>query len=149
MAKTAETNELLTYEQFIQKLELTHSVQVSDPDAVAKSIVQKILDMDDVDQILSGNIGGVVHAEDLLDTPVTVTDVRYNKSDHADGLGFYAICDATKSDGTEIVFSIGSMNAMAQLFRLQSLDALPVTLKIVQSKKQTASGYYPMWLEKA
>lgn len=139
MAKTATKNvdDVVLYDQFVQKMELEHSVSVDDTADVQKRIVEKILTADDADTLF-GDDGDLFTAESLLNEPLTVERFHYLKSDYQDGLGFYAICEATRDNGEALVFSIGAMKAMAQLFKAEQLGALPRRLVIIQ--KTTRSG---------
>lgn len=116
-----------------------------DPAAVAASIVASILQAPDAQSVLQQ--ASTTQAVDVLDQRLLIRGQRFNKSDKADGPGFYAIIDAVSDDGEVMLITCGARNVMAQIYRLGELGALPCHAAIVQQDKPTAAGFYPMSLE--
>jgi hypothetical protein len=116
-----------------------------DPAAVAASIVASILAAPDAESVLQQ--ASTTAAEDVLGQRLLIRGQRFNKSDKADGPGFYALIDAVNDDGEVMLITCGARNVMAQIYRLSELNALPCHAAIVQQEKPTAAGFYPMSLE--
>lgn len=121
-----------------------------DSDEMILAMAQRILDnQDDVDAILGGS--EVIHAKDILDTPLTIREVTFNKGDFADGAGVYAVVVAHTLVNPDDVVTItcGGTNVCAQLLALQKGGHLPmVGIQFVEAPRPTKNGYYPLWLRK-
>lgn len=117
-------------------------------DQVAIDIIARILKADSVEDVLGG--GQATHARDFLDTPFTLTGVRFNKSTF-DGQGptFYALLSGANGDGEPVTITCGAKNVIAQAWKLNDMGALPLAVELKQSQKPTAAGFHVMWLEAA
>lgn len=142
------TTQSLTLKQMVELMGVNANVRTSDPKAVQEEILGKILAADTIDAVFE-NVGSLTHSDELLGKPVTILSVKYNRSDYADGLGFYAVAEFVDENGVRDNAAIGSTNAMAQLFRLDTLEAFPLKMTLTQTQKPTAQGYYPQFFVKA
>lgn len=122
-----------------------HSQITEDPAAVAAAIVADILAAKTIDDVFAQQ--DTTHAEDILGERLMVRSVKWLGSDKADGPGFYSLLDAVDDAGTVRLVTCGARSVMAQLFRLQELNAFPLYVAIVQADRATAAGYFPMRLE--
>lgn len=118
------------------------------PDQIAIDIIARILNADSVDAVLGTS--AATHARDYLDVPFALTNVRFNKSD-IDGTGpdFYALLEGFDDNGEPQVITCGARNVIAQAWKLQDMDALPVRVVLKESAKATSAGFKVMWLEAA
>lgn len=118
------------------------------PEQVTIDIIGRILNATSVADVLGGN--NAISADDYLDKPFALTAVRFNKSTFEDaGPKFYALLTGANTDGEEVVITCGARNVIAQAWKLQDMDALPLAVQLKQSSKPTAAGFYVMWLEAA
>ena len=118
-----------------------------DPQQAALDMVTRILSSESIEDVLEGK--AAVHASDVLGQPLAVHGVRWNESDLADGAGFYALIDCVDADGQGFAVTCGAITVMAQLSRLDDLNAFPIALVITEASKPTKSGYRPMSLAKS
>lgn len=134
-------------EHFRNALELRATIRESSAEDATRSIIEKVLAFESADDILAGNVGGVLSSDSLIGVPLELFDVHWNQSDFNDGMfDYYAVVDAVKLEtGEKIVFSISATTAMAQLFKLEDGGHFPQRVMIVRSDKQTRNGYYPKW----
>ena len=117
-----------------------------DPLEVQLSMVSAILNATDIADVFSTQ-HDAQHMRDWIGIPFLCTGVKFNKSDQADGPGFYAVVDAVDKEGEKVVITSGAVQIMAQLFALNRLDGFPVMVCAREADKATASGYRPQWLE--
>lgn len=123
-------------------------VQERDPDQVAMDIIRRILDAETVDDVLGG--AGAIHARDFLGRPFMLADVRFNQSSfESAGPAFYALLEGADTDGQKVVITCGARNVIAQAWKLRDMGATPIAVQIVESQRETAAGFKPMWLEAA
>lgn len=150
MAKSTTPAEMdqQSLENFRSQLELRATIRESSSEDATRNIIEKVLAFENVDDILAGNVGGVLSSDSLIGEPLELLDVHWNRSDFNDGMfEYYAVVDAVRQNtGEKIVFSISATTAMAQLFKLESGEHFPQVVQIVRSDKQTRNGYYPKWL---
>lgn len=124
------------------------SAASADADEVMLQIVTDILNATTVDDVLGGV--GAIHARDYLNTPFTVTNVKFHKSTMAEAEGkFFAVLEGADRNGEKIAVTCGAHRVIAQIWKLADLDALPIDLRIEQAQHPTANGFYPMWLARA
>lgn len=143
--EVAVKTEGITAAQMIELMSISTTVATSDPKKVQEDILNRILAAGSVEDVFA-NVGSLTHSDAILGREIEVSAVRYNKSDYAEGLGFYAVIDYVDiQTGVQDTASIGSTNAMAQLFRLDTLEALPIKMVLKQSDRPTAQGYYPQF----
>jgi len=87
-------------------------------------------------------------AGEVLGTPLTLRSFEGLRSSDFDDsvLGVWAIFSATTPDGELVTIGTGATDAVVKLVRLSELDAFDgkTTVAFEESKKATASGYYPV-----
>lgn len=131
------------------------TVFVEDPLAISKKIVDKIVQAETVEAILSAGESDVLHAKENLERPFYVHDLRFANSqfvEESPGPRIFAIIEAEFLDDQEPAsgpMTCGGMNVMAQLLRLkqvagEGLSEIPV--KIIEIEGKTAAGFKPLWL---
>lgn len=121
------------------------TVQVQDPDDVVRGIVARTLNAGSLDELL--NRQAVVGLRDQMGKTLVISDVRWGQSTFEDGLPFYAIIDCADAEtGEKIVATTGAMQPMAQLYMMKKHNWLPAVVKVDTTAKQTAAGYFPIWL---
>lgn len=119
-----------------------------DPAQITIDIIARILDATSVADVLGTS--SATHARDYLNTPFVLTGVRFNKSTFEDGgPSFYALLEGADDNGEKQVITCGARNVIAQAWKLNDMDALPLRVEIKQSSKPTADGFHVMWLEAA
>lgn len=117
-----------------------------DPDQVAMDIIRRILDATSVDDVLGG--AGATHARDFLGRDFALTGVKFNQSSFdSAGPAFYALLEGADGNGEKVAITCGARNVIAQAWKLRDMDALPVVVQLVESPRETAAGFRPMWLE--
>jgi len=117
-----------------------------DADDVTLDIVRRILSASSAAEVLDRV--EPIHARDYLDRPFALKSVKFNESDFDSDAGkFYAVMDGFDDGGDPITVLCGAKQVIAQAWRLQDLDALPIKVKIMESTRTTKSGYKVMWLE--
>lgn len=137
-----------TADEAIDALRGNMIVQITDPVVVQREIISTILEADNADEIL-GQTTNTVGLSQMLDTPFELNAVRIMKSNLPDGLGVFAVLDATMEDGREAKVTTGAGNVMAQAVALWKNDLLPIRVRAVEAETPTASGYRPQRLEAA
>lgn len=127
--------------------DVASKVATSTEEAVL-DIVGSILAAESVEDVLSG--GDVVHSEDVLSVPLTLYSVKWARSTFAEGLPFYALLEVSSIGGTERrLVSCSATNVVAQVWKMSNAGWLPVDVRLEQSKRPTASGFYPLRLTAA
>ena len=122
-----------------------HAQINTSPEEISAAIVADILKSASVEEVFAQQ--ETTHAEDVLGERLLMQDVKWLGSDVDNGPGFYALIRAVDDDGVIQLVTCGARNVMAQLFRLQELNALPIYAAIVENDRKTASGYNVMRLE--
>lgn len=118
----------------------------TDPEQVTLDIIARILKAETVEDVLGTSTA--THARDYLNVPFLLTGVRFNRGDFADsGTNFYALLEGADDNGEPLVVSCGAKNVIAQSWKLADMGALPLSVVLKESPRQTANGYKPMWLE--
>lgn len=124
------------------------TISVEDKFEISLSIIDRILNAETEEDVFAA-VGALVHSRDeLVNVPIEVTDVRYNVSrfEGETSLGFYAVFDFVDlRNNVKKTGSVGSLNCMAQLYRLAKLGKLPAELKLSRTAAPTASGFYPLF----
>lgn len=117
-----------------------------DPEEIQREIVLRIFSATTQEAIMQPVTTTV--AEDVLGVPMLIRGYRRMPSTKKDSrLKYYLLIDAVDPFGETQNVSCGSINVMARLVALKANNFLPVVAAIVQSTKETASGYFPMDLE--
>jgi len=135
------------------QLDASATIAIEDPQAVALSIIERILASEDADEVFQGQkaIGG----RDALGRPFTLNGVRWHRSRFEAEEGkmqvpVFAVLDASfLDDGERVALTTGSLNVMAQAYQLGRLGELPCDVKIEEAAEQTAAGFHPQWLVRA
>lgn len=140
---------MVTYTTPQAVMEFFHSVRSEvndDPEAAAISIIARILEADDIAGVFDDR--QVVHAGDVVYTPLELNGVRWAKSQFETGPGVFALMECNvPGDDSEILVTCSGLNVMAQLYRLNQLGAFPLPIHIEPSPRPTAAGYTPFWLK--
>lgn len=119
-----------------------------DPEDAARSIVARILMADSAEDVLA--VSKVTHAKDILQMPIEIHSVKWQRGGFEEGANCYAVIAATLlQDDERVTVTCGGVNVMTQLVKLGIIGAYPIHARIVQSAKPTAKGYFPLWLEPA
>lgn len=120
----------------------------ADPEETSRAIMARILAADSAFEVLSGH--RVVHAQDIMETPIKIHAVKWQRSTLEGPTACYAVIDAQRLDEEgHITVTTSGRNVMVQLLKLQHGGYLPVVARISQSTNPTARGYRPLWLEPA
>lgn len=118
-------------------------VENEDAEAVQRSIIMSILESSDPLH-RAETLGG----RDLIGVPLRVKSVSWRNSDfEGEGLGIFAVMNAQRQDGGDVVVTTGSRNVLAQLYRLAKDGNIPFDAAF--SESTTGSGYKVLWLEAA
>lgn len=124
----------------------TADMEESDPEDTIRSIMARILSATTTEGILSGHL--VTHAQQILDVPLQVSGVKWQRSRQDGGSTCYAVISATNVDTEEkLTITCGGRNVMTQLLAFHVHQLYPVRCRITQARKPTENGYYPLWLE--
>lgn len=144
---TDTTNVALTDEAALERFkDEVLNATVEDPEDIADRITARILAAGSVDEVLRQQT--LDKARDWVDVPLEVRGIKFNSSDMEGGIGAYAVMDAVSvKEGTALQVACGARNVLAQLYKLQQLDAFPVRVVLREAKNQTEGGGRPMWLE--
>jgi hypothetical protein len=119
----------------------------SETKAAQNAIIMDVLSAETVEDVLADS--SATPAEDVLDVPLKLNSVQYEKSDYAEGEPYYALLHVTRGDtGRDAVVSCGAQKVIAQALKLAQLSALPCEVVIRKAKKATRSGYFPLSLSK-
>lgn len=119
-----------------------------DPEDTARSIIARIMSATTEEDILKAN--RVVHAREILGTPIEIIAVKWQRSTFAEGATVYAVVEARQLDAEKsFMCTVGGRNVMAQLLNMQHRGFLPFRAVIQQAAKPTEAGYYPLWMEPA
>lgn len=144
-----DANELVTANQNIVNEFLARAMpdQEESSEQAAIDIMAQVLSATSVDEVLS-NLEAVGLRE-RLDRPMTLMNLRFNRSDYEEGNPFYALLEVAYPGETEReLLTTGAKKIVAQVFRLAQLGAFPVEVVARQSTRPTKAGYYPIRLEK-
>lgn len=137
-----------TPQEVVRWIAGTSEMDDSDPEDTMRSIMARILSATTAEDILSGH--KVTHAQDILNMPIKVDSVKWQKSRMNDGSACYAVITAESLEGEQkLTITCGGRNVMTQLLAFQVHQLYPVRCVIRPSSKPTEAGYYPLWLEPA
>ena len=107
------------------------------------TVVQQIMTSTSVDDILNPS-KEVRHLRESLGEVFLLSGFRILKSKTYEGKVYMAIFGIT-AEGEPVIYTTGGENVMAQVQRLNQLDALPVWVEAIQ--KKTNNGFYVLWLQ--
>jgi hypothetical protein len=112
---------------------------------VYRSIIEAVLQSPDANSVLE-----LIEAEGLKDYVGRVIDIAgfsVNDSDYEQGAQVYVAIRAIDVETkTRRIITTGWQRVMAQLLRLQQLDAFPVRCTVHQAKRPNQHGSYPLQL---
>ena len=149
-ARTVTSAELDTIteadvELFLAILAGEVEVLETDPGTVSREMLTRTLMAPDADAVLA-ELGSTTALKDIVGKVIQVTDWRL-RAGNIDDSPVYMLIDCADAQTGEIVtYNTSARTIMAQLARLKWLGELPILVKIKQSDKATASGYYPLSL---
>lgn len=118
-------------------------IEPVDPKEIQREIVLRIFQAETLEAIMQPVTTTV--AEDVLGVTLQIRGYRRMPSTKADSaLKYYMLIDAVNPQGEVLNVTCGSINVMARLAALNAHGFLPMFGAIVESTKETASGYKPM-----
>lgn len=119
------------------------AVVAEDPEVIAARIDSQILAATSVDELFGES--KVIHARDYLAKAFTLLSVEWRPSDiEGEGLPFFAVMHIVDMDGVPQVLTTGARSVLMKAAKAQQEGWLPLSVRIVQSDKKTASGYQPL-----
>lgn len=140
-----EGGELVPYADFEKYLATSDDSLAEDPEVAQRRIIEQILQAKNMSDAMAETTA--IHARDLLDEPITVHGFKIAKSDFEEGMGYFALIDATvHKTGERIVVTCGATNVLAQLYVGQRTNGFPVDGRFAEPEKATARGFKPLWL---
>lgn len=140
-----EGGELVPYADFEKYLATSDDSLTEDPEDAQRRIIEQILRAKSMTEAMAETTA--IHARDLLNEPLTVHGFKIAKSDFDEGMGYFALVDATvHSTGERIVVTCGATNVLAQLYVGQRTNGFPADGRFAEPEKATARGYKPLWL---
>lgn len=119
-----------------------------DPEFTARSIAAQIIMAATLDEAATQQ--EVTHAEDILDVPLRLRDVKWLPTDYDEGARCYALITCIRTDtGDETLVSVGGLNVLAFVFKWWHAGMPDYTILIHRADKPTDRGYYPLRAIKA
>lgn len=143
-----KSNAVLLFEKTATNLGLElPPEETDDTDEIAWQMASGILEKETAEDILAASTGNVLHGEDLAGKPFMLYsfEIRRSDKDKNGVLPYYLLCTIDRGRGNELM-SVGALTVVMQSVALAKRGLLPQRVKIVQSSKPTASGYYPLQL---
>jgi hypothetical protein len=114
-----------------------------DPIEVQARIMAQILDAPTLDDAF--NSGDTLSAEDLIDVPLEIDRVSWQRSSYKAGLQYFAVAFGQRLDeGLPVIFTTGAGNIVALLRRCQLHDEFPVQFKMVRAEQESEDGNRPI-----
>lgn len=121
-------------------------ITIGSPEEAQLEIAKRIMGGASAEDVLADQ--SLPEAEELIGQPLQIEGVSFLESDYKEGLGVYALIEARDTvDGSLVRFTCGGTNVISQLARLAELNAFPVVCALVKAPRQTAAGYWPLWLK--
>lgn len=140
-----EGGEVVPYAEFEKYLATADEPLTEDPGAAQRRIVEQILQAKSMTDAMAETTA--TSARDLLNEPLTIHGFKMAKGDFEDGLGYFAVIDATvHKTGERVVVTCGATNVLAQLYVGHRTGGFPVDGRFAEPEKATARGYKPLWL---
>lgn len=137
-----------TVEEFMAILmdELEPPEISTDPEAISREIMQQLFDAEsDADMEIVGN---ATSWQDLLGVPVELHGFRWRPSAYDQGAKVFVVVVANRMDnGEKVVLTTGAQNVLAALANFERRKRWPVVVRLLESEKETAKGFRPLWLE--
>lgn len=120
------------------------AVEVEDPAVVEERIMAELLKATSLDELLRER-KLTAWRDELLNVPVIVRSVKFNRSDKP-GLPVYAVAElANPETGETTLASCGGKAVVVQLFRAATEGWLPARMMLVEGK-ETRTGGVPLSL---
>ena len=120
-------------------------LQVVDAKQAADAIVARILAAETAEQALTPQ--KTIGAREMVGVPLRFVGVQWLNSKYDNGPGVYALAQAFDlRDGSQVLVTSSARNAMAQLFKCQTLGAFPQDGTFVEGS-ETTDHFVPMWIE--
>lgn len=118
----------------------------TEADLAIAEIIAQVLTADSVEEVL-GDVKAV-GLKEMMDEPLTIHAVKYNRSDYEDGSPYYAVMDIERHKiGWRGPVTSGAQTILAQLARAAQLGELPMTCVCVwATRKATKKGHRPIKL---
>ncbi len=124
------------------------SLPVDDPELIRERIIRNIMTATTVEQI--ANAGTVTKAEDLLNMPMSVLDLRVSDSTIAEGPEIFLHVDAqVLATGEPVTFATSASDVMVKLLMFHKRQFLPVDVVLYRSDRPTKAGFFPVFLRLA
>lgn len=113
-----------------------------------KAIIEDIFASETVDDVLAQNEAEAL--ENYVGRVITIRAFSINDSDFEDGAPIYVALKITDEEtGERRVTTSGEQNVMAQLMRLEQLNAFPLRCRPYTSKRPNRHGRYMIRFGKA
>lgn len=121
------------------------ALQVVDAKDAADAIVARILAAETAEAALAPQ--KTQGARELVGVPIRFVGVQWLNSKFEKGPGVYALAQGFDlRDGSQVLVTTSARNAMAQLFKCQTLGAFPQDGVFCEGS-ETTQGFVPMWIE--
>lgn len=121
----------------------------ADPEAMSRAIMERILAAQSFEEVFVPQ-SIAAWRDVLLDVPVVVTDVHFNRSSYEQGAPVYAIVDVVDPNGETRSVHCGGANVLAQLVvGLKNGWLLEEKRPVKLVTKETGAGFKVLWLEAA
>ena len=118
----------------------------TDPEAISREIMQQILKAETDEDMLA--VGRATSWQELLGIPVELRKFHWMPSRYDQGAKVFFVVTGTRLDsGEDVVLTTSGQNVLAQLINLQRRNRFPSNWRLVESEKETARGFRPLWLE--
>lgn len=121
---------------------------------LTRQMVSQVFAADTAEEIFSS--GAARHVRDYLDQPLTILDLKWNKTSITDkdgnpqGMPVFAVFKAVNSDGQVHAYTTSAFLPCAQMYRAAQMGVLSdVRVKFVKRDRPTSNGFYPINLELA
>lgn len=157
MAKDSSTELAVPMQEQLQQaynviMGTEEAPRFADPEALSLAILQRIMEAETFEQAFTAQ--KLVPWRELLELPVFVQDVKFNRSTFESGEGsasspLYAVVDLTRADdGEPVTVTCGGRNVLVQLIRgMQKGWLQDKPVKMIE--KPTSEGFKVLWLEAA
>lgn len=118
---------------------------VSDPKAVALSVIESILRAETAEAIF--DTGGTIATKDLLGEPFVLTGVQLMPGQIEDAaLPVYALLDCVDGNGERFVANTGAARIIGQAVAAKMRDLLPIKVQVVEVAKARPGQNAPLGL---
>lgn len=120
-----------------------------DPESTARAMLLELLEAETLDELIGSR--DTVGGENYIGQPFTLLRVKFQPSQYeGDGPGFYVVLNVVTADGEKLAITSSARQIMLSAWKMRDRGWLPVEgLQIQQTKRPTAAGYFPQWLERA